>query len=210
MEFLDVLKARRAVNHFDPSLDVPDDLLREAVRRATLAPSSFNLQPWNLIVLRDLEARKKLRAVAWDQAKIEMAPVVLIFLGDREGWRSENPTVRKVYKNFLEVGQLEEGQEDWFYGGTRSLYGVGPDFSLAFACKNVGLFAMAFMLAARDLGLDTHPMDGFEHHKVREAFGISERYWVPLIMAVGHFNKEKDLLPPKWRKGWDEIVLRTW
>ena len=63
------------------------------------------------------------------------------------------------------------------------------------------------MLAAKNLGLDTHPMDGFDHEGVRKAFNIPDNYWIPLLMAVGYFRTEEELAPPKWRKTYDEIVV---
>ncbi len=67
---------------------------------------------------------------------------------------------------------------------------------------------MALMFAAKNLGLDTHPMDGFDHEGVRKAFKIPENYWVPLLMAVGYFDEKKTLQPPKWRKTFEEIVVK--
>jgi nitroreductase len=52
-------------------------------------------------------------------------------------------------------------------------------------------------------------MDGFGHDAVRKEFRIPENYWIPLLMAVGYFNGTKTLLPPKWRKTYEEIVLKS-
>jgi len=67
---------------------------------------------------------------------------------------------------------------------------------------------MALMLAAKNLGLDTHPMDGFDHEAVRKEFNIPDNYWIPLLMAVGYFNKDMELAPPKWRKTVEEIIVK--
>lgn len=69
---------------------------------------------------------------------------------------------------------------------------------------------MAFMLAAKDAGLDTHPMDGFDHEGVRKAFGIPDNYFVPVLIAVGHFDAKRTLMPPKWRKKYGEIVIKEY
>jgi nitroreductase len=53
MDFLDLINHRREVNYFDPNKDVTDEILKEIVETAAKMPSSFNLQPWSLIVLRD-------------------------------------------------------------------------------------------------------------------------------------------------------------
>ena len=67
---------------------------------------------------------------------------------------------------------------------------------------------MALMFAAKHLGLDSHPMDGFDHEGVRREFKIPDNYWVPLLLAVGYFDEKKKLLPAKWRKTYEEIVVR--
>ena len=88
MDFMDVMNNRRSINFFDPVKDVPDETLRAMIDTAAKAPSSFNLQPWSLIILRDLEEKKRLQGLAWDQPKVSEAPVTLIVLADRDGWVS--------------------------------------------------------------------------------------------------------------------------
>jgi len=61
MEFKDIINNRRAINFFDPEKKVPDELLKEVIEMAAKAPSSFNLQPWNLIVLKDPEKKRSFR-----------------------------------------------------------------------------------------------------------------------------------------------------
>jgi nitroreductase len=67
---------------------------------------------------------------------------------------------------------------------------------------------MALMFAAKSFGLDTHPMDGFDHDGVRQAFNIPENYWIPLLLPTGYFDQTKELYPPKWRKTFEEIVVK--
>jgi nitroreductase len=208
MDFKDTIRQRRAVNFFDPEKNVTDDQLKAIVTMASQAPSSFNLQPWNLMIIRDADAKARLRKVAWDQPKVTEAPVVLIFLADRDGWRTDHPTPVRNFKEMVSAGSMNEGQRDWFNNACRTLYGASDLHQQAFANKNTGFFAMAFMLAAKHLGLDTHPMDGFDHQGVREAFAIPDNFWIPLLMAVGHMHPDKTVMPPKWRKTFEEIVVQ--
>ena len=207
MEFKEVMKQRRAVNFFDSTQDVTETQLKQIIETAALAPSGFNLQPWNIIVLRDQEKKEILRKLAWDQPKITDAPVVLIVLGDREGFKKGNSGFEKDFAESVKAGIMKQEQYDWFINATNSLYGTSSERQLAFACKNTGFFAMALMLAAKDAGLDSHPMDGFDIEGVRKAFNIPDQYWIPCLLAIGHFDKSKTLLPPKWRKSYNEIVV---
>ena len=103
---------------------------------------------------------------------------------------------------------MSEDQRQWIADARVSLYGSIEGQQQAFACKNAGFFAMAMMLAAKNMGLDTHPMDGFDHEEVRNEFNIPENYWIPLLLAVGYFKEDQGLAPPKWRKNYDEIVVK--
>lgn len=208
MEFKDAMKARRAVNYFDPQKPVSMDQVRQLIETAALAPSGFNSQPWNAIVLTDPEEKAKLRKVAWDQTKITDAPVVLIILADRDAWRRGHPTFEKNFRESVVSGATTADKYDGLADAHQQLYGASPERQQAFACKNTGFFAMALMLAAKDAGLDSHPMDGFDLDGVRQAFNIPANFWVPLLLAIGHFDQSKPLYPPKWRKSFDEIVVR--
>ena len=208
MEFKEVIQKRRAVNFFDPGKQVPDSLIREMVEMAAKAPSSFNLQPWSLIILKDPEEKMRLRKLAWDQPKVSEAPVVFIVLADRDGWKKGHPFADKNFKEMVKAGGRKEDQYEGYVQSCQTLYGERDEKQQAFACKNAGFFAMTLMYAAKSLGLDTHPMDGFDHDGVRKAFEIPENYWIPLLLAVGYFDDTKTLQSPKWRKTFEEIVLR--
>lgn len=207
MEFKEIINTRRAVNFFDPDKKIPDELLKEMIEMAAKAPSSFNLQPWNLIILKDLEEKKKLQELAWNQPKVSEAPVTLIVLADRNGWKEGHPMLERNFKEMIQAGAMTQDQYQWFLDACISLYGSSEEKQMAFAAKNTGFFAMTLMLSAKSLGLDTHPMDGFDHAGVKQAFNIPEEYWVPALISVGYFLKDKTLSPPKWRKSFEDIVV---
>ncbi len=207
MDFKDVVYQRRAVDFFDPDVDVPENTLREMIELAARSPSSFNLQPWQVVVVREPAEKETLRKNAWDQPKVTDAPVVLIILADRDAWKKGHPLVEKNFAQMQQAGSMKPEQYDWFTGATQSLYGVDLERQQAGACKHTGFFAMTLMFAAKHLGFDSLPMDGFDVEGVREAFRIPENYWIPLLLAVGRFRKDEELSPPKWRRTFDEIIV---
>lgn len=206
MNFNEISTTRRSINFFDPDRDVSQNDLTRMVELAANTPSSFNLQPWNLMVLRDLKEKKRLKKVAWDQPKVVEAPVVLIVLADMKGWQEGHLVFEKNWKQMLASGSMEPGQREWFLNATQTLYNWSPDANLAFAAKNAGFFAMSLMYAATSMGMETHPMDGFDHKAVQREFTIPDNFWIPLLLAVGYRKPGLELTPPKWRKTYDEIV----
>lgn len=207
MEFSTVIENRRAVNFFDPNKDVPDNVLKQAIIMAAKTPSSFNLQPWQMIALRNLDDKMRLQKLAMNQPKVSEAPVTLIVLADRSGWKDGNPFVERAFQEMIKAGTAKEESRSWFSKAREKLYGKTAESELAFACKNTGFFAMAFMLAAQSLGLSTHPMDGFDRDGVQKEFNIPDHYWIPLLISVGYFDESKQRPPTKWRKTAEEILV---
>lgn len=208
MNFKEIIESRRAVNFFDPEKDVSDELLKQVVEMASKTPSSYNLQPWSLMIIKDLEQKKKLQKLAFNQPKVSEAPVVFIVLADRDAWKQGHPFWERNFQEMVKAGSMSADMKDQFINPTKGLYGSSEERHLAFACKNTGFFAMSLMLAAKSLGLDTHPMDGFDIDGVRQAFNIPENYWIPLLLPIGYFKADQTLAPPKWRKNFDEIVVK--
>jgi len=202
MNFSTILEKRRAVNFFDPLRDVPEEQIEGLLEEAAKAPSSFNLQPWKVKIVRSPERKAALRSLAFDQPKVTEAPVILILLADRNGWQEGSDTLEKHFAN-----NLQPEQRDWFINTTQALYGNSEAASQAFANKNSGLFAMSFMYAATNAELETHPMDGFDHDAVRKEFAIPDQYWIPMLIAVGHLAPETQIHPKAWRQAANEIIL---
>ncbi|WP_316896521.1 nitroreductase family protein [Pseudodesulfovibrio indicus] len=202
MDYKEILERRRAINFFDPTRDVPEELLREVLEDAAKAPSSFNLQPWKVKIVRDPERKAALRALAFDQPKVTEAPVVLIVLGDRDGWKEGNPTFEGHFKH-----NMKPEQRDYLVNSAKALYGNDSEATLAFAAKNAGLFAMSFMFAACARGLDTHPMDGFDREAVAKEFNIPDNFWIPMLIAVGHRKPDLVVHPKAWRQPLEDMIL---
>src|SRR5258708_38288776 len=94
-KFSDAVRERRATPAFsyDP---VDDGDLKKIVRAGLEAPSSYNLQPWRFVVVRDPEQRKRLRVAAMNQDQVEQAPVVIVACGDTEGWKEDLEEVIRI------------------------------------------------------------------------------------------------------------------
>lgn len=79
--FFDVVAARRSVRAFQDRPVEPEKLNR-ILEAANLAPSAGDLQAYEIVVVRDPEARKRLAKAALGQWFIAEAPVNLVFLAN--------------------------------------------------------------------------------------------------------------------------------
>jgi len=203
MELKQVFEKRRSVNFFDSQKTISEDLIKNIYDTAKLAPSSMNLQPWKFILVREPENKKKLRAAAFNQPKVEEASAMLILLADKEAYKDAG----KILDDNIAKGYMAADKKSFYVSMAEKMYGEAFA-GRGFALRNIGLFAMSFMLAAKDSGVDTHPMDGFEQDKVKEAFNIPERYEVAMLIAVGYHDDKKTLLPRLNRKNFEDAVIK--
>lgn len=119
-EFRERLKLRRSIRHFS-SEPVPFELIENAVRCASSAPSGANKQPWVFVVVKDREIKRRIRVAAeavekenyerrfpaewlndlepfgtdWHKEFLETAPYLIVIFA--QDYRLENGRKRKHY-----------------------------------------------------------------------------------------------------------------
>ncbi|MGM0686745.1 MAG: nitroreductase family protein [Promethearchaeati archaeon] len=54
--FLELVKKRRSVRRFKPD-PIPDEYVDKIIEAARWAPSGFNLQPWEFVVVKEKELK---------------------------------------------------------------------------------------------------------------------------------------------------------
>lgn len=76
MEFSEVIKKRQATRDY---LDkpVPEDLIRQILEQANFSPSAGNLQARRVIIVKDLDLRKKLKATCSGLGRFTIEPPVI-------------------------------------------------------------------------------------------------------------------------------------
>jgi len=204
MDLIQAIKERRSINFFDPQKKISKEKLRELLELANLSPSSFNLQPWRVIVVQDPGRKKALRKCAFDQPKAEEASAVLIMIADPHCLEDN---IDRMLDSSIALGYLKPEMRATIDGMARGLYDAEDSLKRKFfAVKNTALYAMNIMLAARGLGLETHPMDGFDEACIKKEFNIAEDKIIPMLVAVGYLKPGITLLPRAFRRDIDEFV----
>jgi nitroreductase len=77
LDVLDAIKGRRSIRAFRDK-DVQQEIVEKLIDAACCAPSAGNIQPWEFIIVRKPEIKRRLVEAALDQTFIEEAPVVIV------------------------------------------------------------------------------------------------------------------------------------
>ena len=80
---LEALRWRYATKAFDAGRTIPDDLWQTLEDTLVLTPSSYGLQPWRFLVIRDAALKAELRPHSWNQSQITDASHLVVLLARR-------------------------------------------------------------------------------------------------------------------------------
>jgi nitroreductase len=190
-----VIKERRATPSFE---DVPihNADLEKIIRAGLEAPSGYNTQPWRFVVVRDAEQKKKLRAAAFGQPKIEQASAVIIACGDPMGWKDGDLdemlriSAQHGFNDPAEQEKIRKAVTGFLGGPAGKAAGIEPTFDL-WANRQTMIAFTTMMWAAETMGYDTAPMEGFMEDQVKALLKIPARVRVVALLAIGRL-KGKD------------------
>tara|TARA_B110000967_G_scaffold157256_1_gene162367 strand:- start:1720 stop:2322 length:603 start_codon:yes stop_codon:yes gene_type:complete len=195
MNLTEAIETRRSIKHYNPEHVMPAQDLAELIRLTKLAPSSFNMQNYRLLVIRDPELRQQIRAAAWDQAQVTDASVLFILCADLNAHNEDASTYWSHAPQ--EVNELMASMIKPFYEGKDQLI---RDEGM----RSSALAGMTLMLAAKELGYDSCPMIGFDSEAVAKLINLPDNYALSFMLPVGKQAQ------PAWDRGArlsDEIVV---
>lgn len=176
MNTTDAIKARRAIKHYDTDHRLEQGTIDELLHLAMQSPTAFNIQNWRFVVVDDPEVRKQIRAVAWDQAQVTDASLLVILCADLKAW--EKSPERYWQK-------APEPVREFLVPAIKQYYDGRDDVQRDEAHRSCGMAGMTLMLAAQSMGLASCPMDGFDFDKVAEIINLPEDHIISFMVAIG-------------------------
>lgn len=180
MNTLDAIKQRRAIKHYDPTHEMSDEQIKELISLAMLSPTAFNIQHWRFVVVKDKAQRQAIRAVAWDQAQVTDASLLIVMCADTQAW-AKNP--EKYWE------KAPQDVQNILVPAITGYYTDRPQVQRDEVMRTCGIAAQTVMLGAKAMGLDSCPMDGFDFDAVAKIINLPEDHVITMMIAVGKGTK---------------------
>lgn len=79
MDYFEVVKTRRSIRAFEKKT-VEEEKIRRIIEAINLAPSAGDLQPYEVVVVKDPMLKDELARAALDQSFVSEAPVCFVFI----------------------------------------------------------------------------------------------------------------------------------
>ncbi len=175
------IHARRSIKQFDATHRLTAEEETRLLDQVRLTPSSFNMQNYRFVLVKDAELRKAIRAVAWDQTQITDASLLVILCADL----SASETNPERY-----WAHAPQPVQDFLVPALKGFYAGNERLTRDEGMRSTGLAGMALMLAAEGMGYQSCPMVGFDPVAVAELIGLPSDHAISFMVAVGKGDKE--------------------
>jgi len=182
MDTLDAIYKRRAIKEYDPNHRFTSEEEEKLLSAAIQAPTSFNIQHWRFVILRDPSLRQKIRTeFGNNQAQMTDASLLILFTADMKAWQKSPERywtnapkeVADLLVNWM--GPFHEGRE-WLQRDE--------------AQRSIGMALQTIMLAATSMGYQSCPMIGFDIDAVAKLINLPDDHVMGPMVAIGKGTKE--------------------
>ena len=199
MNTFDAIYQRRSVKNYDPNHKLSPEEEQKLLEAAIQSPTSFNIQHWRFVILRDPALRQKIRKeFGNDQAQMTDASLLILFTADTKAWQKEPgrywqnapKQVAELLVNWM--GPFHEGRE-WLQRDE--------------AQRSIGMAMQTLMLAAKAMGYDSCPMIGFDIDEVGKLINLPQDHVIGPMVAIG--KKVKDAWPKPGQLPLNELVIEN-
>lgn len=187
MQTLEAIYQRRAVKHYDPEHKMTDAEEQQLLEATIKSPTSYNIQHWRFVILRDDEVRAKVQAAAYDQAQITESSLTVLFCADTQAWQKQPDRYWR---------DAPEPISEMLLGMLTSFYQDRDWLQRDEAIRSIGMAMQTMMLTAKSMGYDSCPMIGFDFDKVAKVIQLPDDHVIGGMITIG-----KALKPANGRGG---------
>lgn len=195
MEFSQLVQARRSVRQYRSGIEIDDAELAAIFSEVVLSPSSFNMQHWQFVVVREDARKQELRKLSYGQAQVEQCAAAVLVCGRLDA----HLDAERIYADGGTAAR------DKYVPMIKGVYQDQPTLQREEAIRSGALAAMSLMYAARNRGWDSGPMIGFDAAKVATLLELPANVTPVMMVVMG--KALADSLPPRaYRRPLAEVV----
>ena len=186
MNFEDLVKSRHSAMNFIENEQMTEEDFKTIFDLTKTAPSAYNLQFTNYLVITDQEKKEKVKELSYNQYKIHTASAVVIVMGNKSS--IEMTEVEKIYGPLKMLKIMDEVDYEvtmnTIKGFSDGLKGNPSQLDLELV-RNAGIHATMFMLSAKHYGFDTCPMHVHNVDELRKEFNIPDHLEPIMMITIG-------------------------
>lgn len=207
MELIKSLKWRYATKKMNGE-KIPQDKLERILEATRLAPSSYGLTPYQVIVVEDQELKEKLVGACYGQTQLKDSSAVLVF-AVWDAIMTENG-VEDYINTIADQRNIPEHILEDFKGMMLGTINNMTEEQKTTWAQKQAYIGLGFSLVASAVEeVDSTPMEGFVPQQVDEVLGLKELgLKSSVILTLGYRDTEGDSLSTMKKVRRDNLFIR--
>lgn len=202
-EFEKAMLTRHACKLFNGAKEISAKDIEWILEMGRLSPSSFGLEPWHFLVIKDPKVKAALRPACWDQPQVTDCSHFVVLLVKKPHFfqagseyldrafkrRTKDNTqmleaIKSVFDNF-QKNELKPGLEDW-------------------AKMQAYIASANMMTGAASIGIDSCPIEGFVYDNLEKSLATAvpsfnpKEYGIAYCIAFGYRVNEEVSVKLRW------------
>jgi nitroreductase len=209
-QLLGALHWRYATKKYDPERKIPEETWKALEEAVLLAPSSYGLQPYRALVIKNSGVRAKLRPAAWGQSPVTDASHLVVFAARKE--ITEEFVDAYMKRVAEERGVSMEALKDYrskIIGDV--VKGPRAAWAQQWAQRQAYIGLGILLASAAVLGIDATPMEGFEPAKFDEILGLPQKGLAATVMCALGYRAADDKYARSKKVRWakEDVVVHV-
>ena len=205
-KIIEDLNWRYACKKFDATKKISDKDFEIILESLRLTASSFGLQPWKFVVVKNIELREKLVAASWNQQQVKDASHLIVLC-------APNHLDEKFVTDYVEDTAKTKNVDVSELAGFQKMLMMIPNKKIEdqmIWSKNQIYIALGNLLnTCAQLRIDSCPMEGFKPSEYDQILGLGELGLKSvLVCPVGYRDPtDKYITQPKVRYPLNQLVI---
>ena len=189
MSLVENLKWRYATKKFDATKKVSEEDINYIKEAVQLSASSYGLQAYKILEIKDPKLREELKPMSWNHAQITDASHLFVFCNYLEVKDKDIKEVMKLKSEVNSVPMEKLAAYGDFVNG--KLQEKSADEITNWTARQTYIALGNALNACAELRLDSLPMEGFEPKLYNERLGLKAKNLnACVLLAVGYRHAE--------------------
>jgi len=233
--FNKIVEDRRAIRKFDVDKVMPEEVVARSLYRATLSPSSSNMQLYEFYRIRKKEDLATLTKYCMGQSTAKTAHEMVVAVVRLDKYK------QRAKHNHEVLSKLWEGKDEKKFKRVNNYYGklmplfyftdpigitgllkkifvffmgfkrpvvrqVGKSDMRVGGHKSLALAVQTFMLSIQSEGYGTCPMEGMDSKRIKKWLKLPSKAEINMVISVGPPKMPDAVYNERLRVPYDEVV----
>ncbi len=233
--FNKIVEDRRAIRKFDVEKVMPEEVVARSLYRATLSPSSSNMQLYEFYRIRKKEDLATLTKYCMGQSTAKTAHEMVVAVVRLDKYKE------RAKHNHAVLSKLWEGKDEKkfkrvnnYYGKLMPMFYFTDPFGIAGFIKKIivsfiglkrpvvrqvskndmrvgghkslALAVQTFMLSVQSEGYGTCPMEGMDSKRIKRWLKLPSKAEINMVISVGPPKMPDAVYNERLRVPYDEVV----